>query len=169
MATTTREFSAVADDFLRTVAEIKYATMTTVDGLGRPRARVLLPIWEVVDGRPVGWLASFPTRVKKAHLAANPHSTLSYWAPSQNTASADAVTAWVEDPETKHAVWELYRKGSPRGVGYDPRAYWPQGPDDPGYHLLRFDPFRVQVMSGRDLATGRPARIWVADPVQAGR
>ncbi|MEU4542566.1 hypothetical protein [Nonomuraea dietziae] len=82
----------------------------------------------------------------------------------QRVASFSAIRRDFEEivADVVQAVWELYRQGSPQGVGYDPRAYWRQGPDDPGYHLLRMDPWRIQVLRGRDLAGGRPSRIWAA-------
>jgi hypothetical protein len=114
-------YSEVAAEFTDIVSAIIYATMTTVDLRGRPRARILVPIWQTVDDLPVGWLATFKTPVKRSHLAGNPHATFSYWSPRQDFAAADSVTRWVEDAETKREVWELYRTGSPPGVGYDHR------------------------------------------------
>ena len=63
-------FGEIEEQFAAYIGDIVYATMTTVDAKGRPRARVLIPIWEVVDGRPIGWLATYRTPVKAAHLAA---------------------------------------------------------------------------------------------------
>lgn len=159
MALTERSFSDVESEFFQYISDITYATMITVDKKGRPRARVLLPIWEVIDGRPVGWLAAYKTPVKSAHLANNPHTTYSYWNPRQNAVFIDSVSRWVEDEPTKRHAWELYRKGSPPGVGYDPRGYWRGGPTDPEYHVLRIEPWRVQVLRGRDLRS----RIWTAE------
>lgn len=159
-ATRVGSFSAIEKDFTDIISAVVYATMTTVDAKGRPRSRVLLPIWQLTGDRPIGWLATFDTPVKRAHLAANPHATFSYWSPAQNTVAIDTVAAWETDEAVKRAVWALYREGSPRGVGYDPSAYWPGGPADPGFHLLRMDPWRIQVLRGGDLATGRPSRIW---------
>ncbi|GAA5156957.1 pyridoxamine 5'-phosphate oxidase family protein [Pseudonocardia eucalypti] len=146
-----RRFDEISGEFVRYVTDIKYATMTTVDAKGRPRARVLLPIWELTEAGPVGWLAAYRTPVKVAHLADNPHTTFSYWDPKQNSVFVDATAAWVEDAEEKARVWRLYRTGSPPGVGYDPIAYWRGGPADPEYGLLRIDPWRVQVLRGSDL------------------
>jgi general stress protein 26 len=153
-------FSELQADFDQIVGDVVYATMTTVDPKGRPRALVLLPIWQVLDGQPVGWLATYRTPVKTAHLAGNPHATFSYWGPAQNTVAVDTVASWVSDQDVKDEVWKVYQQGSPRGVGYDPGAYWKGGPLDPEYEILRLDAWRVQVLWGRELAAGRPARQW---------
>ncbi|MCC3776524.1 pyridoxamine 5'-phosphate oxidase family protein [Streptomyces sp. UNOB3_S3] len=156
MATKVATFSEIEDKFFEYIRDIVYCTMITVDRKGRPRARVLLPIWEVVDGRPVGWLAAYKTPVKAAHLANNPHTTYSYWNPRQNAVFIDSVSTWATDQETRAYAWDLYRKGSPAGVGYNPRNFWREGPTDPKYHVLRIDPWRVQVLRGTDLTS----RIW---------
>ncbi|MFF9453305.1 hypothetical protein [Streptomyces flaveolus] len=57
MTVAVSEFSEIERTFLDYIRDIKYATMVTVDRQNRPRARVLLPVWEIVDGAPVGWLA----------------------------------------------------------------------------------------------------------------
>ncbi|MFG3442216.1 pyridoxamine 5'-phosphate oxidase family protein [Nonomuraea sp. NPDC047897] len=151
-------FAAIEEEFATYIGDIVYATMTTVDAKGRPRARVLIPVWEVVDGRPHGWLATYRTPVKAAHLARNPHATFSYWTPRQNAVAVDTVAAWVDDPAVTRRVWRLYEQGSPPGAGYDLGGFW-TGVDDPGLHVLRLTPWRVQVIRGRDLRS----RIWQAD------
>ncbi|MEU1369077.1 hypothetical protein ABZ454_23485 [Streptomyces sp. NPDC005803] len=75
------------DTFVNYVRDIKYATVITVDRENRPRARVPLPAWAVVDDRPVGWLAAYKIPVQTAHLAHGPHPTYSYWNPRQTTAA----------------------------------------------------------------------------------
>lgn len=151
MTTTVSEFSEIKDSFLDYVRDIKYATMITVDRRNRPRARVLLPVWEIVDGGPVGWLAAYRTPVRSAHLAGNPHTTYSYWNPRQNAVFVDSVSTWADDEESRRHAWDLYKRGGPPGVGYDPVHYWRGGPDDPGYHVLRIDPWRIQLVRGSDL------------------
>ncbi|MEV6751669.1 pyridoxamine 5'-phosphate oxidase family protein [Streptomyces sp. NPDC051214] len=159
------DFSEVRDTFFSYVRDIKYATMVTVDRKHRPRARVLLPVWEIVDGRPVGWLAAYKTPVKAAHLADNPHTTYSYWNPRQNTVHVDALSAWAEDEASRRHAWELYTWGGPPGVGYDPVHYWRGGPDDPEYHVIRIEPWRIQLVRGSDLRSTlwQPARDAVTD------
>ncbi|MGP4022946.1 pyridoxamine 5'-phosphate oxidase family protein [Actinomadura sp. 3N407] len=156
MTTIVDTFSEIRDDFDAYIGDIVYATMTTVDSKGRPRARVLIPVWEHVDGHPVGWLATYKTPVKAAHLAGNPHTTFSYWTPRQNAVNVDTVAEWVDDAETKRHVWRLYAETSPPGAGYDLGRFWREGPSDPGLHVLRLSPWRVQVIRGTDLRS----RIW---------
>ncbi|HEX2315056.1 MAG TPA: pyridoxamine 5'-phosphate oxidase family protein [Thermomonospora sp.] len=150
-----RSFDAIREQFETYIGDIVYATMTTVDAKGRPRARVLIPVWEIVDGRPLGWLATYRTPVKAAHLAGNPHTTFSYWTRRQNAVSVDTVAAWVDDLETKKHVWELYARTSPPGAGYDLGQFWRE-PGDPKLHVLRLEPWRVQVIRGADLQS----KIW---------
>ncbi|MFE0380807.1 hypothetical protein ACFW1M_35770 [Streptomyces inhibens] len=101
MATRTHDFSKVQDTLFRYIREIRYARMVTVDRRNRPRARVLLPVWEIVDGRPVGWLAAYRTPVKTAHLAHNPHTTYAYWCPRQNALFVGSLSAWAKDKESQ--------------------------------------------------------------------
>ncbi|MCA2230052.1 pyridoxamine 5'-phosphate oxidase family protein [Nonomuraea aurantiaca] len=105
MANHVTSFAEIKDQFDTYIGDIVYATMTTVDQEGRPRAQVLIPVWESVDGLPLGWLATYKTPVKAAHLAGNPHSTFSYWTPKQNAVSIDTVATWADDLETKRHVW----------------------------------------------------------------
>ena len=156
-------FSEIQEEFFRDMGDIVYATMTTVDAKGRPRAKILIAVWEVIDGRPGGWLATFKTPVKTAHLAGNPHARFSYWDPRQNAAFADTVAGWVEDPEAKQRVWELYRRGSPPRVGYDPGRYW-RGQDDPKFRRAAPGPVARSGGAGRgpeqqDLARRDPTDV----------
>lgn len=159
------DFTDIQAEFNAYIREIKYATMITVDARNRPRGRILFPVWEVVDGRPRGWLAVYKTPVKAAHLARNPHTTYSYWSPRQNAVFVDSVSTWADDDTSRRYAWDLYIKGSPPGVGYDPARYWRGGPDDPGFHVLRIEPWRIQLIRGTDLR----GTIWQPgdDPVAA--
>ncbi|MEV4111401.1 pyridoxamine 5'-phosphate oxidase family protein [Nonomuraea sp. NPDC049695] len=157
MTLTVTSFAEIESEFNAFVGAIAYATMVTVDAEHRPRTRVLIPVWEAVDGQPRGWLATYKTAVKAAHLAANPHTSFSYWKPGNNSVAIEAVATWVEEPDAKQYVWDLYRATSPRGAGYDLGNFW-RSPADPKLHVLRLDPWRIQVIRGMDLR----GRIWTA-------
>ncbi|WP_431887853.1 pyridoxamine 5'-phosphate oxidase family protein [Nocardiopsis alba] len=157
-----QDFAAVREDFDAIVGAVVYSTMTTVDAKGRPRSRVLIPVWETGGEEPLGWLGTYRTPVKTAHLRGNPHASFSYWSPAQNTVSVDVVAEWIDDPRVREHVWDLYRHGSPPGAGYDPGGFW-EGPGDPRFQVLRLEPWRIQVLRGRDLVSGVPSRIWRRD------
>jgi general stress protein 26 len=151
---TVRSFSDLQEPFLAYIQDIVYATMTTVDSKNRPRSRVLLPIWEVRDGLPIGWIAAYKTPVKVAHLKRNPHTTISYWSPKQNAVFADCTAEWIdEDQDVRREIWDLYKKGSPPGVGYDPANFWRGDHTDPKFGLIKLIPWRVQVLRGMDLSS----------------
>ncbi|WP_410656975.1 hypothetical protein [Amycolatopsis sp. lyj-112] len=65
MSTTTDDFGELGAEFNTYVGAINYATMVTIDAENRPRTRVLIPVWEKVDDRPVGWLATYRTRSRR--------------------------------------------------------------------------------------------------------
>ncbi|NUR87838.1 MAG: pyridoxamine 5'-phosphate oxidase family protein [Nonomuraea sp.] len=159
----TTSFAEIEPEFTAYVRAIRYATMVTVDGANRPRTRILIPIWENADGGPRGWLATYRTPVKAAHLAGNPHTSFSYWKPGNNSVAIEATAAWDDDQETRKRVWDLYR--DPRGSGYDLGAFW-TSPADPKLHVLRLEPWRIQVIRGADLRS----RIWTQEkPVAPDR
>ncbi|GAA1729402.1 hypothetical protein GCM10009809_26240 [Isoptericola hypogeus] len=139
------DFAEIRSQFETYVGDVVYATMTTVDGQGRPRARVLIPVWEGLDGRPSGWLATYPTPVKEAHLAHNPHTTFSYWSPRQNQVAVDAVGRWTDDPHERRHVWDLYPGGQPA-----------RGRLRPGPVLVR--PDRPKAARAADRAVAHPGR-----------
>lgn len=152
-------FAEIEEDFLAFTAEIVWCTATTVDPRGRPRSRVLHPIFIVVDGRPVGWVLTSRTPVKTTHLAANPHVACSYWSPAQNTVQADCVASWVEDPHEKLRVYDLFAT-TPPPLGYDVSGYGPDGPRSPLFTPLRLDPWRVQVLRFPGWGGDLTPRIW---------
>jgi uncharacterized pyridoxamine 5'-phosphate oxidase family protein len=139
----TTSFAAFEANFLRLMTETVWCTVTTVDARGRPRSRILHPIFEVREGLPVGWVVTGRTPVKVGHLAANPHVACSYWSPAQSTLIVDCVASWVEDLETKQHVFDLFHT-TPPPVGYDLSAIG--AAESELFTPLRLDPWRVQVM-----------------------
>jgi hypothetical protein len=135
---------------------IVWATVATVDRSGRPRTRVLHPWWQWDGTTLVGWIATGPTPEKRAHLARTPNVSLTYWAPSQDTCTADCTAEWVLDDETRTWLWNAFAT-APAPVGYDPAIIpaWKDGPLTPAFAGLRLDPWRLRVMPGSVLMSGR--------------
>lgn len=146
----TSSFELFAAEFLQRISEIVICTATTVDSRGRPRSRMLHPIWEIVDGMPVGWVVTSKTPVKTAHLANNPHMACMYWSPEQNTASIDCFARWATEDEKPH-VWDVFMT-TPPPLGYDLSGFGEEKWDNPLFNPLRLDPWRIQFLLAEQLA-----------------
>jgi pyridoxine/pyridoxamine 5'-phosphate oxidase len=67
-------FSEIEQEFIQRVHTIVWCNVATVDSQGRPRSRILHPIWE----GSTGWILTQRDSYKSKHLAANPHVSLAY-------------------------------------------------------------------------------------------
>jgi hypothetical protein len=145
----------VAPAFRDMAHQIVWASVATVDPDGRPRTRILHPIWEWDGTDLIGWIATVPTPVKRSHLDAHPEMSVSYWAPSHDTCSADCTVRWHTDDDTRKAVWDKFLHG-PEPVGYDPRIIpmWSGGPTNEQFAVLRLAPYRLRVMAGTVMTKG---------------
>ena len=69
-------------DFVEIAHRIVWCTLATVDGRGRPRSRLVHPVWTIEPGGElVGRVASRRGSPKSAHLAGTPFASCSYWDP----------------------------------------------------------------------------------------
>jgi hypothetical protein len=145
----------IAPPFIDMAHSIVWASVATVDRDGRPRTRILHPIWEWDGTDLFGWIATVPSPVKKAHLAAHPHMAVSYWTPTHDTCSADCLVEWYHDDETRTDVWNKFADG-PEPVRYDPSIIpmWRDGPTSDQFAALRLTPYRLRVMPGTVMMKG---------------
>ncbi len=138
----------VAPAFVEMAHRIVWCTTATVDAKGRPRSRILHPIWQWDGTRLVGWIATGPTPVKQAHLKVSPYMSLNYWQPSHDTCAAECRAELVFDDETRTMVWNLFATAPPP-VGYDPAIVPAWGsPTSPAFAALRLEPWRLRVFPG---------------------
>lgn len=146
------DFGEIAGEFRRRIEQTVWCTMTTVDTRGRPRGRLVHPVWE----EPTGWLATRNNSHKVKHLAQNPWVSLAFWDQTKQQVYVDCKTTWIDDAETKARLWDLY---STAPEGYGLHHFW-KNVDDPHYGLLRLDPWRVELWSEADLFSRTPQRVW---------
>lgn len=157
------QLAEIAPRFVEMAHRIVWCTVATVDGQGRPRSRILHPIWDWDGERLTGWVATGPTATKRAHLAASPFVSCNYWNPEQDTCTAECGASWATDDATRAELWDRYVTAPPP-VGYDPGIIpgW-DGPDSPGFAALRLEPWRLRVMPGSSLFDGSyAAEVWQA-------
>jgi hypothetical protein len=135
---------------------IVWCSAASVDRRGRPRSRVLHPLW-TWDGRTLsGVIATGPTPTKRAHLEVSPHLSLNYWTPAHDTCVAECRARWAFDDATRVRVWDAFKQ-APAPVGFDPALIppWKDGPTSPAFAVLLLEPWRLRVMPGSLLLGGR--------------
>jgi general stress protein 26 len=147
-------FAEIEQEFMARVSRIVWCTVSTVDRKGRPRSRILHPIWE----GSTGWIATGRHTLKTKHLARNPYVSLSYWDQQHQQVYADCRAEWDDSMEQKRRIWDLY-KNTPPPLGYDPGMIWKGGPEDPTFGLLKLIPWRVELFSLQDMITAAP-KVW---------
>lgn len=154
----------IAPPFVEMAHRIVWCTVATVEPSGRPRTRILHPIWSWDEGRLTGWIATSPGSPKAAHLDHQPEVSLTYWEPGHDTCSADCTTSWELDEAGRLAGWERFAKG-PEPVGYDPSIVPPwTDPMAEAFGVLRLEPHRLRVMPGSVMLRGQGEVLsWSAD------
>lgn len=148
-------FEEIADEFTARVSRIVWCTVATVDRAGRPRTRILHPIWEGTTG----WIATGRHSHKEKHLAKNPYVSLSYWDPKHEMIYADCRAEWVDDQAEKQRIWDLF-KNTPPPLGYDPAMIWNEGPTQADFGVLKLIPSRIELNSLMDMMSGKGVRVW---------
>ena len=140
--------ATVAPAFVEMAHRIVWCSVATVDAQGRPWSRILHPIWQWDGAQLVGWVATGPTPLKRAHLHASPYVSMNYWTPAHDTCAANCRATWAFDEETRRMVWDLFVNG-PEPVGYDPAIIpaW-DSPTSDAFAALRLDPWWLRVFPG---------------------
>ena len=152
---TVAELAITAPAFVEMAHRIVWCTVATTDAAGRPRTRVLHPIWKWNGTDLMGWIATAPNSLKRRHLDAVPVVSLTYWDPSHDTCSAECTTEWELDDDAKRRGWDRFVNAA-APVGYDPRLIpgW-TAPDAESFGILRLMPHRLRVMPGTLMMAGQ--------------
>lgn len=133
------KFTDIQAVFMERIQEAVYCNMATVDRKGRPRSRIMHPVWE----GPIGWVISWPDSHKAKHLAYNPWITLAYIHDKNKPTYIDANAEWIENLNEKKRIWNLHKKISPP-LGFDPQTHY-ENIHNPYFGLLKFTPWRIEL------------------------
>jgi hypothetical protein len=158
------DLGKVAPAFVEMAHRIVWCNAATVDTRGRPRSRVLHPIWQWDGESLTGWVGTVPTPLKRAHLEKCPYLSLGYWAPSQDNCVAECRAAWAFEGETRRFVWSLFLN-TPAPLGYDPAIIpgW-KSPESESFAAIRLIPWRLRVFPGSVLmGQGGEILTWRAE------
>lgn len=134
-------FDQIREEFVRRAHTAVWCSLATVDKQGRPRSRVIHPIWD--DDGATGYIGTYRDSYKGTHLANNPNVSLAYIADIARPLYVEAVAAWADDADTRHRVWTMFKEAVPP-LGYDPAPIF-ISPDHPRFGVLKLTPWRIQV------------------------
>lgn len=148
-------FAEIQEEFDKRVQRIVWCTVTTIDRKGRPRSRILHPIWE----GSTGYIATGRESFKAKHIEKHPYISCSYWDPQHQQIYAECNAEWVDKQAEKQRIWDLF-KNTPMPYGYDPAMFWPGGPEDKAFGVLKLTPWRLEISAIADMMTGAPPKVW---------
>ena len=132
-------FSELAQEFLARITPSPWCSVATVDRWGRPRSRILHPVWE----GDVGWIGTRPQSHKARHLAGVPYVSLAYTSDVAKPVYVDCAVRWIDEAAETRRVWDVIA-AAPSPMGYDPAPIFGHA-GDPGFGLLELTPWRVEV------------------------
>lgn len=149
----TSTFADIADEFARRVERMVWCNAATVDTCGRPRSRLLHPIWEGA----IGWVTTHRHSLKARHLVRNPYLSLAYSADFATPVFVDCTAEWEEDLDQKRQIWSLLTL-APRPLGFDPTLTFGNH-ENPEFGLLKLIPWRIEVAT-----PPAETHVWHASP-----
>lgn len=151
-----KNFSEIETDFIQRVHTMVWCNAATVDSQGRPRSRILHPIWEGATG----WIGTHRSSYKSKHLAQSPYLSLAYITDVMNPVYVDCTAEWIDDLAQKQRIWDLF-KFAPEPLGYDPASTF-GSPDHADFGLLKLTPWRIALVSFPAPSHEEGQRIWRA-------
>ena len=150
-------FADIADEFLARVNKAVWCNVATIDRKGRPRSRILHPLWL----RDVGWITTRRGTPKEKHLEEHPFVSLAYIADVVKPVYVDCKAEWIEDGTSKQRIWQLLQS-TPAPLGFDPAPIY-GSVENPEFGLLRLTPWRIEVTSVATVPAER--KIWYASEI----
>ena len=125
--------------------------MATVDRDGRPRTRIVHPVWE--DN--TAWMTSLRVGPKAEDLDRMPYVSLAYVGDPLKPAYAECVASWVDDRNERIAIWERIA-AIPEPLGYNTETMFGSY-DFPNLTRLRLAAWKIRLTVAGDVSA---RRIW---------
>src|SRR5689334_10317308 len=100
------DLAEIEQEFLRRANKTVWCCVATVDAKGRPRSRIMHPIWEGFTG----WAMTRRATPKSKHLDKTPYVSVAYIADVAKAVYIDCKAEWVNDLAERQRVWDLTAK-----------------------------------------------------------
>ncbi|MBI5930687.1 MAG: pyridoxamine 5'-phosphate oxidase [Chloroflexi bacterium] len=132
-------FEEIREEFLQRVTQVIWCNVATIDTQGRPRSRILHPVWE----GHIGWVATRRNTLKSKHLDHTHYVSLAYITDVAKPVYADCEVTWIDDLAEKTRIWNFI-KDTPEPVGYDPTPIF-GSVENENLGVLKLTPWRIEV------------------------
>lgn len=147
-------FAEIEQEFVQRAHAMVWCNVATVDEHGRPRSRVMHPIWQ----GGTGWITTGRGTAKLRQIAASGFVSLAYIADPFKPVYADCRAVWRDDREAKRHIWDLFAR-LPEPLGGDLTPIW-GSVDSPHFGVLVVTPWRVELY---DLLNQSNRKTWCAE------
>ncbi len=131
--------SEIEQEFTERTRKVIWCNVATVDSQGRPRSRIMHPLWEGFTG----WAMTRAHTPKSKHLDKTPYVSVAYISDLAKAVYVDCKVEWIDSLTEKQRVWDFTAQ-TPAPVGYDPAPIY-GSVSDPDFGLLKLIPWRVQL------------------------
>ena len=148
-------FDEIAPEFIARAHGMVWCDMATVGPDGRPRTRILHPVW---DG-DTAWATSLRVGPKADDVDRNPYVSLAYISDPHKPAYAECVASWEDDRERRIEIWK-WIASLPEPLGYDTETMFGSY-DFPNLTVLRVKAWKIRLSVAGDLAA---LRVWEMHP-----
>jgi hypothetical protein len=144
-------FAEIEPEFIERAHRMVWCDLATVGPDGRPRTRVVHPVWR--DG--AGHVTSLRTGPKADDIGRNPYVSLAYIGDPLKPAYAECQADWIDNPAVRRQLWDWIAT-IPEPLGYDTAQMFGNN-DYPGLTILRWRPWRIRLS-----VAGNPTvqRVW---------
>ncbi len=132
-------FDEIQEEFRRRISQMVWCNVASIDTQGRPRSRILHPLWEDA----VGWIAIRRNSFKGKHLEHNPYVSLAYVADVAKPVYVDCKAEWDDTMAAKEHVWNRCLT-TPPPLGYDPAPIF-GSVQDANFGILKLTPWRIEI------------------------
>src|SRR5688500_15291781 len=107
-------FAEIESEFIDRAHRMVWCDMATVDLTGRPRTRIIHPVWD----SGTAWITSLRIGPKADDIDRSPYVSLAYVADPMRPAYAECTAAWEDDPARRREIWEWIAT-LPEPLGYN--------------------------------------------------
>ena len=142
-------FAEIELEFIERAHRMVWCDMATVGHDGRPRTRIVHPVWE----GNAAWITSFRVGPKAEDIDRNPYVSLAYVSDPLKPAYAECVASWMDDRDERIAVWERIA-AIPEPLGYNAQTMFGSY-DVPNLTMLRLEPWRIRLPVAGDASARR--------------